>query len=319
MTSRVLHAPYFLRSCAGWGLTRCPETIRRELVEALHNGLVDGPREEVNVHVIEKFGDAATPLFVHNYRLNRKVLSTLRTMHEEWAGVPLVEEISYGLRVYRNNSNLLMHVDKPVTHVISSILHIDHSEDSEPWPIVIEDFQGNTNEVVLESGDMLFYESSKCLHGRPKTFKGSWYSSIFTHYSPVGWDKASKETDSHYAVPSVWNKMVPNVHNVDALAVVGMSIKEPECENLWCALRDSVKWSGPSEMGSVLTTGGKRTPIQVPEVLPGWDYVLSPHYNAVYRDTVDQVVVESPLLNLMNLWRNGLDDTYSNDIYSEEL
>jgi len=113
--------------------------------------------------------------------------------------------------------------------------------------------------------------------------------------------------------------MVPNVHNVDALAVVGMSIKEPECENLWCALRDSVKWSGPSEMGSVLTTGGKRTPIQVPEVLPGWDYVLSPHYNAVYRDTVDQVVVESPLLNLMNLWRNGLDDTYSNDIYSEEL
>jgi predicted 2-oxoglutarate/Fe(II)-dependent dioxygenase YbiX len=76
--------------------------------------------------------------------------------------------------VYRNNSSLHMHVDKVKTHVISCILHVDHSEDSEPWPIFIEDFQGNTNEVVLESGDLMFYESSKCIHGRPRKFKGSW-------------------------------------------------------------------------------------------------------------------------------------------------
>ena len=67
-----------------------------------------------------------------------------------------------------------MHVDKSRTHVISCILHVDHSEDSEPWPILIEDFQGNTNEVVLESGDLMFYESSKCIHGRPHKFNGSW-------------------------------------------------------------------------------------------------------------------------------------------------
>jgi predicted 2-oxoglutarate/Fe(II)-dependent dioxygenase YbiX len=79
-----------------------------------------------------------------------------------------------------------MHTDKAQTHVISCILHIDSSEDAEPWPIVIEDFQGNTNEVILTSGDLLFYESSKCLHGRPKTFNGSWYSSIFVHYHPTG-------------------------------------------------------------------------------------------------------------------------------------
>jgi len=185
MTSAIL-AQNFTEN--GWGLTRCPEVLRRELVEALHEGIRSDPPEEHDVDVIEKFGDAAAPLFIHKPQLNRKVLRTLKSMHEEWAGVPLVEEVSYGLRVYRNNSNLLMHVDKSVTHVISSILHIDHSADSEPWPIVIEDLQGNTNEVVLKSGDMLFYESSKCLHGRPRVFNGSWYSSIFTHYSPLGWD-----------------------------------------------------------------------------------------------------------------------------------
>ncbi len=61
----------------------------------------------------------------------------------------------------------------------SGIYHVDHSEDSEPWPIVIEDFQGNVNQVYLESGDILFYESSKCFHGRPQTFIGSYYASIF--------------------------------------------------------------------------------------------------------------------------------------------
>jgi len=78
-----------------------------------------------------------------------------------------------------------MHIDKAATHVISSILHVDHSEDSDPWPLVIEDFQGNTVEVVLEAGDMLFYESSKCFHGRPTKFNGSWYTSLFTHYKPA--------------------------------------------------------------------------------------------------------------------------------------
>jgi hypothetical protein len=36
-----------------------------------------------------------------------------------------------------------MHVDKSQTHVISFILHIDSSEDAEPWPILIEDFDGS--------------------------------------------------------------------------------------------------------------------------------------------------------------------------------
>ena len=51
-----------------------------------------------------------------------------------------------------------MHVDRIQTHVISIILHIDSSEDASPWPIYIEDFHGNTHEVILTPGDILFYE-----------------------------------------------------------------------------------------------------------------------------------------------------------------
>ena len=148
-----------------------------------------------------------------------------------------------------------MHIDKSETHIISCILHIDHSEDSEDWPIVIEDFQGNTNEVILTSGDMLFYESSKCLHGRPHTFKGSWYSSIFVHYYPVGWPKDRKQ-EIHYAIPPHWNMEPEYETNETFLVMSGTSMKEPECENNWCNNeKNTIKWRGPAIEGQIITTG----------------------------------------------------------------
>ena len=54
------------------------------------------------------------------------------------------------------------------THVISSIVHIAHEydDDAEPWPIEIEDRDGQLHSVALQEGQMLFYESASCLHGR---------------------------------------------------------------------------------------------------------------------------------------------------------
>eukprot|EP01083_Nonionella_stella_P243536 848516_1 len=103
-----------------------------------------------------------------------------------------------------------MHLDKSTTHIISSILHIDHGENDDPWPIVIEDFHGNTNEVYLESGDMLFYESSKCFHGRPTTMNGEFYSSIFSHYYPKEWNPRKIEYDVHYRIPEEWSRVQKN-------------------------------------------------------------------------------------------------------------
>jgi predicted 2-oxoglutarate/Fe(II)-dependent dioxygenase YbiX len=111
------------------------------------------------------------------------VLRELQSYSEEWAGIPLIAHQAYGFRVYRNQSQLFMHSDRIQTHVVSFILHID-SESTEPWPIFIEDMLGRTHEVTLTPGDILFYESSKCLHGRPRPFNGSWYTSVFVHYYP---------------------------------------------------------------------------------------------------------------------------------------
>jgi hypothetical protein len=71
------------------------------------------------------------------------VLHDLQHYPETWAGIQLRRYFAYGFRLYRNESNLYMHIDKPESHVISFILHIDSSDDAEPWPIMIEDLQGS--------------------------------------------------------------------------------------------------------------------------------------------------------------------------------
>ena len=84
-------------------------------------------------------------IFDHN-----QVMRELQPILEAWSNIELIPYTAYGFRLYRNESRLWMHVDKSKTHVISCIYHIGSSENSEPWPIVIEDYEGNTNSVVLK-------------------------------------------------------------------------------------------------------------------------------------------------------------------------
>jgi hypothetical protein len=169
---------------------------------------------------------------------------------ETWVGIPITPSAAYGFRLYQNNSQLAMHVDKLRTHVISFILHIDSSEDAEPWPIVIEDYHGRTHEVTLTPGDMLFYESCKCFHGRPRRFRGSWYTSVFVHYYPSeGWAETMHDSEVHYSIPSVWTQAPPPQKEHERLQMMGTGMIEPDCDDDWCGLKDSIKWSGPGEDG----------------------------------------------------------------------
>jgi hypothetical protein len=54
---------------------------------------------------------------------------------------------------------------------------------------------------------MLFYESSACLHGRRKIFRGKYYASIFVHYQPVDkniWDFSLEDVIAN--VPPHWRE-----------------------------------------------------------------------------------------------------------------
>ncbi|KAL3822175.1 hypothetical protein ACHAXA_008191 [Cyclostephanos tholiformis] len=265
----ALLAPNFTEY--GWGLTRAPSDLVRALEDNLKRGLEskDTPEEYQPFGVLEEY-PLYLPLMIPNVELNRRAMVELKDIHEAWSGISLVPNNAYGLRVYRNQSKLLMHVDESRTHVISSILHVGHDPDGVPWPLIIEDLHGNTNEVYLEAGDMLLYESSKCFHGRPTRYIGGWYSSLFTHYYPVDWDADSIVMDAHYRVPPEWNEVPEERKDAGRdegasggdpteLVVTETSFNEPDCEHGWCNLVDTIKWERPEglEFGQVLSGDGK--------------------------------------------------------------
>ena len=239
----------------GFGLALCPD----DLIEALRTGIRDGlptAGEEGNYAVIRS---PQQPLFVDRPDLTDRVLHELRYYAEEWSGMELTPYRAYGFRLYRNESQLTMHVDKMQTHIISFILHIDSSDDAEPWPIFIEDLQGRTHEVILTPGDILFYESSKCFHGRPRRLNGSWYSSLFVHYYPkYDWYEQNHELEAHYAVPPHWSSPPPTRKTHNRLQMIGPSMLEPDCVDDWCRAANSVKWSGPGIPGYWIDPNGDK-------------------------------------------------------------
>jgi hypothetical protein len=120
----------------------------------------------------------------------------------------------------------------------------------------------DTHEVILTSGDLLFYESSKCFHGRPHTFKGSWYSSVFVHYYPkFGWTDMNHDLEKHFAVPPNWKKK-PTQHFEIPLEMVGTGMKEPSCPNNWCQTQYTQKWSGPAEEGYWIVPAKVKSPFE---------------------------------------------------------
>ena len=150
----------------GFGVVRAPHDLMVELKQAIHEELDkyrdnDGNLQEdliptePGIHSIE---GSKEPWFMQRPELTNKVLHELLPYVETWAKIELLPSIAYGFRFYRDGSSLGMHIDRSYTHVISFILHIDSSEDSEPWPITIEDFNGGTCFVGKYAFKRLLYK-----------------------------------------------------------------------------------------------------------------------------------------------------------------
>lgn len=127
-------------------------------------------------------------------------------------------------------------------------MHIDKSEDSEEWPFYIEDFHGVTHAVYLTAGDYIMFESTKCLHGRPRVRKGTWYGNVALHFYPKGdWKEKDHALEALYAVPPHWDQQ-PTTAEHEPLKVGG-GMEEVRCDDDWCRTATATKWEGPAKFG----------------------------------------------------------------------
>lgn len=116
----------------------------------------------------------------------------LLDMVQHWAGVPIEETVMYGLRQYEDGARLLTHVDRERTHAVSLIVNVAQGNLTHDWPVEVFDHADRLHEVVMAPGDVVYYESAKCLHSRNQPLRGNehggYYVNLFTHYRPIGDD-----------------------------------------------------------------------------------------------------------------------------------
>lgn len=168
----------------GFKKARLPAEIHARLLEHLRSNS-SRFRAEAPVAYIRNDDIGTIPaLFFEDKPFNALLSRDLQPLHEQWSGKPLIESACYGIRVYQRGSFLYNHVDRTATHIVSSTICVDHRL-SAPWPIFIEDIEGNPHQVDLDPGDMLFYEGARLRHGRPYPLRGEYYASIFVHYRPA--------------------------------------------------------------------------------------------------------------------------------------
>lgn len=133
----------------------------------------------------EKSAGPASQLVELPDDLKEKIHSSLAGVMSDWCGRDLEPTYVYGIRVYRHGAVLKPHRDRRETHVVSAIINVDQETDSE-WPLFIEDNYYRRHEVLLQPGEVLFYEGSRLTHGRPTPLDGSSYANIFCNYRLAG-------------------------------------------------------------------------------------------------------------------------------------
>ena len=126
--------------------------------------------------------------------LNQKLLDGLRS--EAWSGIQLQNGQSYNSclrgRVYA--SQRIDQTDARDQRDLPS------TTTSEPWPLEIEDHDGNWHEVNLKPGEVCYYESAKQYHARLQPMRGRAYASVFLHWFPAqNWNWTM--WDGHVMVP----------------------------------------------------------------------------------------------------------------------
>lgn len=188
---------------SGFSLRTLPKKVYADLTAVLNKALLDWDSIPTESEVDAIYGPTQ-PRLVPTGHMVDDILEALKPYHEDWVdGIELMGTSAYGIRIYTNGSSLVMHNDKPHTHVISSIIFLGAEYDNPDveWPIQIEDHDGKLHEVNLKPGQMLHYESARCPHGRMKPFKGKWYAAIFVHYQPI--NKALWDYDIEQVIASV--------------------------------------------------------------------------------------------------------------------
>lgn len=187
---QVRETPTFTEK--GYNKMRMPAEIYKYLLE--HVKSTDRTKEDSN-NIFRRTSSGPPPYLIQIQPEKKQwIFDTLKPILEEWSGLKgMVGTSAYGPREYRRGSSLRMHVDTGNTHIISAILHIDRENMDKDWPLVIINREGKRENIYMEPGDMVLYESASLPHSREQPLEGDYYTNMFIHFAPPTFEKMKEE------------------------------------------------------------------------------------------------------------------------------
>ena len=170
----------------GFNKGKLPPDLWASMKTYYYNNQANLAREEWNDKgVFVNWWEVESFMIGMPWKLKTYWQSRLKTLVQGWAGVDLELTDIYGMRRYEDGARLLTHVDREATHAASLIINIAQIGMREPWLLEIYDFDNRLHEVEMEEGDIVYYESARCLHGRMRALHGTAYVNLFAHYRPI--------------------------------------------------------------------------------------------------------------------------------------
>lgn len=174
----------------GFKVVKCPPHVWN-IIKELYSVLRHVPTRESWEGIEDIITGETNPDLMSLHRLptiQSLIHKELKGLHEAWSGMELELQNIYGIRSYNHNSTLVNHRDIVQTHHISSIIIVDKKLDGAPdWPLDIQDHDGNWHKIYANPGDLILYESARCMHGRMETFQGDWFRNFYVHYKFKNW------------------------------------------------------------------------------------------------------------------------------------
>jgi len=184
------HLPKFTPS--GYRLIDMPSNVSKPLKEWYESHMRNKRLESFfpGYTIINSYTENPSFIDMGQHTAWKIVGPLLESLIAEWSGITELELTSfYGIREYHHGHFLRGHVDRSETHVLSVILHISDSGLTEPWPIEVIGWDGKRHVINMDAEQILFYESAKLVHGRPRYLMGDSFVNCFCHFRPKGSQK----------------------------------------------------------------------------------------------------------------------------------
>jgi prolyl 4-hydroxylase len=165
----------------GFFKAKLPETLFKKIYDGYQASIHKATSSNNKVITGDDKAAFANDISALSEDLKQEILQKVQPLIEAWFGHYLKLTNTVGITNYKHAALIKQHREDTNTTIVSAVICV-HQLVNKPWPLVIDDHNYRKHYVLLNPGDICFYEGAKLSHGRPEALDGEEYAELTLHY-----------------------------------------------------------------------------------------------------------------------------------------